>query len=308
LLYLDANTPFTFVNNRPFGGFTWDGRANSRTIQAGGPLLDANEMARTSVSDVATAVRALPYFSDFAKVYALPSGATDQQVFDTLTLALGAYQAESPDYLLFNSRYDRFLDGEITLTPQESRGLALFNDPAKGNCASCHSSDVGADRSRPLFTNFGYAALGLPRNSAIAANADPSFFDMGLCGPKRTDLSDRQDLCGQFKVPTLRNIALTAPYFHNATATTLNEAVSFYATRDLQPGRWYPIVNGQPDKFNDLPQALRTNVVRTAPLDLSPGAPPRLTSTDVQDIVAFLRTLTDDFAAPRRSKFVNSNP
>jgi cytochrome c peroxidase len=304
LLYLDTNMAFRFVNNKPVGGFTWDGRHNTRTLQAAGPLLDASEMAHTSISDVASAARQLPYYADLAKVYFLPSTATDQQVFDAVTQALGDYQAEGPDYLLFNSKFDRFLDRQATLTPQESRGLALFNDPAKGNCASCHTSQTGTDRSRPLFTNFGYAATGLPRNAKITANADPNFFDMGLCGPKRKDLADRLDLCGQFKIPTLRNIAVTAPYFHNASVTTLEAAIGFYATRDINPARWYPMVNGQADKFNDLPQALRTNVIRTPPFDLAPGAPPRLTPQDVSDIAAFLHTLTDDFAAPSRSKFV----
>lgn len=304
LRYLEANTPFQFVSSQPFGGFTWDGRANTRTLQASGPLLDSSEMANPDVAAVAAKVRSLSYFADLAQVYSLPNGATDQQVFDTVTLALGTYQAESPDYLLFNSKFDQFLDGQATLTAQETRGLALFNDPNRGNCASCHTSQVGGDRSRPLFTTFGYAALGLPRNTSITANADSSFFDMGLCGPKRTDLADRMDLCGKFKIPTLRNIALTAPYFHNATATTLEEAIGFYATRDINPGRWYPIVGGQPDKFNDLPSTLRTNVVRTPPLDLTTGATPRMRPQDVTDIAAFLRTLTDDVTALPRSKFV----
>ena len=262
-------------------------------------------MANTSISEVAQKVRLLSYFADFASLFNLPASASDQQVFDALTSALETYQAQSPDFLLFNSKFDQFLDGTATLTAQEARGLAAFNDPNRGNCASCHTSALGSNGSRPLFTNFRYAALGLPRNTAIGANADPSFFDMGLCGPKRTDLADRQDLCGQFKIPTLRNIALTAPYFHNGTASTLEEAISFYATRDINPGRWYPLVAGQPDKFNDLPLTLRSNVIRTAPLDLTPGSPPRLRQQDVSDIAAFLSTLTDDLKAAPGSPTVS---
>jgi cytochrome c peroxidase len=302
LRYLLANTPFRFApDGKAFGGFTWDGRAESLQAQAAGPLLAANEMANPAIADVAAKVRRASYYADFARLYNLTATATDQEVFDATTLALATYQIEDPDYLLFNSKFDQVLDGKATLTEQEARGLQIFNDPAQGNCASCHVSRVEADGSRPLFTDFSYAALGVPRNPAIQANADPAFFDMGLCGPKRTDLANRLDLCGQFKVPTLRNIALTAPYFHNASVATLEEAVSFYATRDINPARWYPVVNGQPDLFNDLPLALRSQVIQTRPFGLAPGAQPRLSAQDVSDLTAFLQTLSDDIAAPAAS-------
>lgn len=304
LRYLSANGAFRFDNGKPVGGFTWDGRADSREAQAGAPLLDAREMANADASDVAAKLRRAAYFADFTRLYALPSTATDSQVFDAAKLALATYQAGDSDFTLFNSKFDQVLDGKATFTAQEARGQAAFNDPARGNCASCHTSRVTPDGSRPLFTNFTYAALGLPRNNAIGDNADPSFFDMGLCGPKRTDLADRLDLCGMFKVPTLRNVAITAPYFHNASVSTLEEAVSFYATRDLDPARWYPIVNGRPDTFNDLPSALRGNVLRTAPFGQAPGGGPRITAQDTADIAAFLRTLTDDITAPANSPTV----
>ncbi len=296
--YLNANGDFRFApDGKPFGGFFWDGRAANRQAQAAGPLLAAAEMANASVAELAAKVRRVAYFADFSSLFDLPALATDLQVFDGLTLALATYQAEDPDYMLFNSKFDRVLDGTAAFTAQEARGQQAFNDPAHGNCASCHTSRVGGDGSRPLFTNFSYAALGLPRNAAIRANADTAFFDMGLCGPKRTDLAARTDLCGQFKVPTLRNVALTAPYFHHAGVATLEDAVAFYATRDTDPARWYPIVNGRPDRFNDLPTALRGNVIQSAPFGLAPGAPPRLSAPDVADIAAFLRTLSDDPSA-----------
>ena len=185
-------------------------------------------------------------------------------------------------------------DGRATFSPQEARGLALFNSPQQGNCASCHSSTPPAGQTRALFTNFGYFALGVPRNQSTAT-ADPAFFDMGLCGPVRTDLSNRTDLCGMFKVPTLRNVALTAPYFHNGAVATLQDAVAFYATRDTDPARWYPILGNVVDKFNDLPAAYRGNVNQLPPFGQQPGQPSRLSAQDVQDLVAFLRTLTDGF-------------
>ena len=304
LLYLEANQPFRFDGGKAFGGFTWDGRASSRAEQAAGPLLDPSEMANVNAAAVADKVRQLPYFKDFVSVFGLPTRPSDEQIFEQLKTALQTYQQLDSDYLLFNSKFDRYLDGNATLTVEEARGLRLFNDANKGNCASCHSSQTGTQGERPLFTHFGYAAHGLPRNAQIQANADPAFFDMGLCGPKRTDLSARTDLCGLFKVPTLRNIELTAPYFHNASVTTLAQAVSFYATRDLRPDLWYPTVNGQVQKFNDLPASLRTNVSMVRPFGLRPGDAPILTAEDVADLVAFLRTLTDDRTAPSGSTLV----
>lgn len=302
MLYLEGNGPFRFASDgEPFGGFTWDGRANSRLDQAGGPLLDTAEMDNASIAEVAGRVRKLSYYADFRTVFGLGADAGDQQIFDTLRFALEQYQKLDSDYLLFNSRYDRWMDGTGTLTAQELRGLAIFENPARGNCASCHPSRPANDGSRPVFTTFGYAALGVPRNPGIAANADPVFFDMGLCGPKRTDLAARTDLCGKFKIPTLRNIELTAPYFHNGAIASLDEAVAFYATRDIDPRRWYPLAGGNVDRFNDLPLNLRGNVIQTAPFGLQPGDPPRLTAADTADLVAFLRTLTDDQTAPQAS-------
>lgn len=304
LMYLEANKAFRFEGGLPFGGFTWDGRAPTRAVQAADPLLDPTEMANADVSAVAAKVRQLPYFNDFSSVFGLPASPSDAQIFEHLKTALQTYQQIDSDYLLFNSKFDRYLDGNATLTVQEARGLGTFNDPNKGNCASCHTSQTGSLGERPLFTNFSYAALGLPRNPQIQANADSAFFDMGLCGPKRTDLSSRTDLCGQFKVPTLRNIELTAPYFHNASVTTLDDAVAFYATRDLQPERWYPTVNGVVQRFNDLPAPLRSNVLMSKPFGLRPGNTPVLSPADVADLVAFLKTLTDDRAAPQGSLLV----
>lgn len=278
----------------PRGGFTWDGRADTRTAQALGPLLAANEMAQPNEAAVVKAVRALPYFSELAFAYALPAAASDAQVLLATQQALEAYQSGDVDYQPYTSKFDAVQRSQASFTAQEQRGLSLFNDPQRGNCASCHSSTPPPGEALPVFTNFGYFANGVPRNVS-AATADPTFFDMGLCGPVRTDLAHRTELCGMFKVPTLRNVALTAPYFHNGAIATLEEAVSFYATRDSDPARWYPTVNGVVQRFNDLPPAYRSNVTQQAPFGPPPRNGPRLNAQDVQDIASFLRTLSDGF-------------
>lgn len=170
-----------------------------------------------------------------------------------LTEALAAFQ-RSPALQPFTSKFDAALRGEIKLSEQESRGQSLFLIRQKGNCATCHTLDPDSrDPRRSLFTDFGYHAVGAPRNEVIVAAGE---HDLGLCGPTRRDLAGESRWCGLFKPPTLRNVALTAPCMHNGRFATLREAVAFYATRDTRPEAWYP--GGV--KFDDLPEAMRDNV------------------------------------------------
>src|SRR4029077_11576379 len=122
-----------------------------------------------------------------------------QAAFDRVVFALERYQLEDPDFAPFTSKFDRFLARKATFTDQELRGLGLFRSPSKGNCAACHPGTKPDNAPAPLFTDFTYDNLGVPRNMAIAANGDPGLFDLGLCGPKRQDLAARSDLCGAFK-------------------------------------------------------------------------------------------------------------
>ena len=110
--------------------------------------------------------------------------------------------------------------------------------------------------------------------------------------PKEIPLAS---LCGAFKAPTLRNVAVRAPYFHNGYFATLRDAVAFYATRDTDPKRWYPkLKTGEADKFDDLPGGYKANVnVEEVPYDRKPGEKPRLDDRDINSLVAFLNTLTD---------------
>jgi cytochrome c peroxidase len=165
-----------------------------------------------------------------------------------------------------------------------------------------------------LFTDHSFHNLGVPRNWNIVYNLDsttlPSFapangtslgspghhyYDLGLCGPVRTDLSGDTRLCGLFKVPTLRNVAIKQTYFHNGVYNDLHQVVGFYATRDSNLARIYVKPDGSPDiPYNDLPQAYDGNVERRqAPFNQTRG--PSLTQAEVQNLVSFLCTLTDGY-------------
>lgn len=276
------------------GGYFWDGRVDSRAAQARRPLLGAAEMANPDVATLVSKIRARPYFEDLVAAASLGSGATDDEVLDAALRALEAYQTVDVEFHPFTSKYDAYLDGLAQLTPQEAHGLQLFEDPLVGACASCHPSAPGPDGSKPIFTKFLFFAMGAPR-VANAQNLDPTFFDLGLCGPVRTDLVSRTGLCGMFRTPSLRNVALRGPYYHNGAFATLPEVVSFYRTRDTEPGRWYPTVDGAVEMFDDIPAAYRGNVAHVNPFGLEEGSPPRFTEQDADDIVAFLGTLSDGF-------------
>ncbi len=279
----------------PSGGFFWDGRASSLAAQAGRPFFNPVEMALGNPADLAAKLGAAPYATEFRQLFGADVLDRPDAALDAATLALQQYQLEDPDLRPFSSKYDGFLRGTAVLSEQESRGLALFNDTGKGNCQSCHPSAVGTDGSMPLFTNSTYHALGVPRNSELASNADPAHFDLGLCAREGGDLSSRADLCGAFKVPSLRNVALRQALFHNGRFKRLTDVVTFYAQRDTHPERFYPLKSdGSVDSFDDLPDAYKANVSRQEPpYNRQPGDAPALSDLEIDDIVAFLMTLTD---------------
>lgn len=296
--YLSTNTPFFFdAEGTPTGGFFWDGRASSLREQAGGPLLNAAEMANASKDDVVARLGRASYADEFRQVFGPDILARPDDAFDRLTLALQQYQREDADFHAFTSKYDAFLRGQAALTAQEQRGLALFNAPGKGNCAACHPSAKAADGSHPLFTDFTYDTLGVPRNTTIPANADPAHFDLGLCARPDGSMASFKDLCGAFKVPSLRNVAQRKALFHNGRFTSLKEALTFYVQRDTNPEKWYPLKpDGSVEKFDDLPAIYRANVNTTeAPYNRGPGDAPALTDAEIDDVIAFLRTLDDGF-------------
>jgi cytochrome c peroxidase len=297
LRYLNSTPAFFFAEDgTPTGGFNHDGRARTLAEQAQRPFLAPHEMANASKADVVSKASRAAYAEELRAAFGAAIFDDADAAFERIAFALQQFQKEDPAFHPFNSKYDRFLAGKAQLSDAEMRGLALFNNPAKGNCAACHPSAKSADGAFPLFTDFSYDSLGVPRNTAIAATSDPSYFDMGLCGPDRTDLSARQELCGAFKVPTLRNVATRKTFFHNGVFTTLRDVLRFYVRRDTNPEEWYPLAaDGTADKFNDLPVALRGNVnTSEAPYNRKPGMAPALSDAEIEDLLHFLGTLDDD--------------
>ncbi len=279
----------------PRGGLFWDGRTDTLMDQAQGPMMNPAEMANKDANEVAAKLAKAPYRDQFKPLFGANILNNPAMLFSEAMSALSRFQIEAQTFHRFDSKYDHWLEGKARLSHAEMRGLRLFNDPAKGNCAACHLSQPTMDGLPPLFTDTEYEALGVPRNRALAANRDPHYFDMGICGPLRADFAKQTQYCGMFLTPTLRNSARRGVYFHNGVYHDLKQVMDFYNLRDVQPGRIYPHdATGKVLKFDDLPPQYRANVdVADAPFDRKAGDKPALNDGEIADIIAFLHTLDD---------------
>ncbi|WP_115720616.1 cytochrome-c peroxidase [Gallaecimonas mangrovi] len=291
------STALSASNLVPMGGLFWDGRVDTLQQQASGPLFNPVEMAAHSDQEVAAKLASSPYRNDFTALFGRNIFDNPKLAVSEAMFALSRYQIEDRAFHPFSSQFDAWLQGKARLTRAEVRGYLAFNDPKAGNCAACHMDKVGKDGLPPLFTDYQYEALGVPRNSAIAANGDPHWHDLGLCGPFRQNMKAQTQYCGMFLTPSLRNSARRPVYFHNGLYHSLKDVLDWYVYRDIAPGRFYPKgANGKPVIYNDLPRRYLKNVDTTdAPLNRHLGDVPALTATQINDIIAFLGTLNDGY-------------
>jgi cytochrome c peroxidase len=290
------------ANLVPLGGLFWDGRADTLQIQTMGPLLSAYEMDAGSIQRVASKLQAASYAHTFTELFGPNIFGEQGLLVDEAMFAVVRYEIEDPSFHLYTSKYDAWLQGQARLSAAEMRGYVLFNDPAKGDCGACHLDQPGTDGQPPIFTDHQFEALGLPRNSKLLANRNPAYFDLGLCGPYRTDLSKQTQLCGMFLTPTLRNVAQRQVFFHNGVYHNLQQVLDFYDFSVAQPQKIYPRgADGKVRMFNDLPQKYWNNIDRTdPPFDRQIGQRPVLDHNEEQDIVAFLKTLDDGYVPASR--------
>jgi cytochrome c peroxidase len=237
------NTP-TVMNSAGRLQFFWDGRAKTLEEQALKPIENAREMNLPIDEAVKRLNEDADYRKWFKKVFrALPSR-------ENLAHAIAEYERSLETA---NTPYDRYINGvEEALSPAQKRGRLLFI--GKANCANCHSGeDFTADR---------YKNIGL-------------FNGRDLNDPGRYEITNDSTQLGHFKVPTLRNIALTAPYMHNGMFKNLRQTIEYY---------------NEPDKF----------VAHSYNRDPTLAKPLELTEQEIDDLEAFLHALTDDrFLEPK---------
>lgn len=263
------------------GGMFWDGRATGLTLgdplaeQAQGPFLNPLEQNNASPQGVIDKVLASSYADLFTSVCADLT-----KYYQCIGRSIAAYE-RSKEVSQFTSKYDHWLKGRAKLTGQEQRGLGLFNGKAK--CANCHVA--------PLFTDFSYDNVGVPRNPLNPFYNEPywnplgeDWVDEGLGGFLKKTIGDPdwETQIGKFKVPTLRNVALRPTknfikaYSHNGYFKSLEEIVHFYNTRDV-PGAGWPA----PEVADNI------NTTEVGNVGLNHG--------EELAIVAFLETLSDGY-------------
>ncbi len=236
--YATYSPEFEFDGETYVGGQFWDGRADNLSEQAKGPFLNPLEMHNPNKVNVVNAVKISDYAGLFEEVYGEGTLKNVDTAYDNIAEAIAAYE-NSEEVNKFSSRYDGYLEGRATLSEEELQGLDLFN--GKALCSECHPS--GGDM--PLFTDFTYDNLGVPRNPDNPFYSLPKAFnplrsdyiDFGLGGSGRDGVSAETEK-GKMKVPTLRNIGKTAPYAHNGYFTDLKGIVHFYNTRDVTSEGW----------------------------------------------------------------------
>jgi len=268
------------------GGQFFDGRAQDLIDQAGMPLLDGHEMALSNKAEVAARINENPHYRDsLSALYGPEVLDQPERLFAAVSDSLAAFES-TPQFQPFDSRYDRYLAEEYQLTPLEERGRQLFFSEQHMNCVLCHSSrrtDVeyrGQLTQRELFTDFRYWNIGLPVNEQVRAlnhKAD-NFVDYGL--HQNSNLPASEATKGKFKTPTLRNIAVTAPYMHNGLFKELRTAVMFYDRRTYKVNP----ENGQPWDTVEVDQNIAEEQIRHGEF---------ITEDKVDALVAFLKTLTD---------------
>ncbi|HVV53447.1 MAG TPA: cytochrome c peroxidase, partial [Polyangia bacterium] len=273
----------------PRGGFFWDGRVDDLVSLVRQPLFNPDEMNAGTPRLLASKIARGPYAREFRAALGAPS--SPEAVLHGVGVAIAAY-LDSDEMNPATSKYDAYVRGQATLTDQEVRGLEIFKDRRRGACAGCHRmAETSTNPAESMFTDYGYDAIALPRNRALPATRDAASFDLGLCARRSDDQlpSSDEKLCATFRTPSLRNVAVRESFGHNGVYKTLREMVTFYARRAVAPGRIYP-----GEKFDDVPPKYRANVNIYAPVyNRKEGAPPPISDAEIDDVLAFLNTLTD---------------
>jgi cytochrome c peroxidase len=256
---------YNTVDSTYMGGLFWDGRVNSLELQAIKPMLNPIEMNNANITQIVNKLQNAEYSGMFTQIYGSSVFEDTTVAIQFAAAAIAAYE-RSFQVNPFSSKYDLYLKGEAQLTAQELNGLNLFMDTLKGKCANCHPATTDNSYGFALFTDFSYDNIGVPHNPSSPTSGP----DLGLGA-----FIGNSAFNGQFKVPTLRNVAISAPYFHNGYFNTLEEVVRFYSDRDSVGLFPAPEVNQNVNKDE------------LGKLNLKPQ--------EVNDLVAFLKTLTDGY-------------
>lgn len=264
------------------GGQFWDGRAKDLAEQAGGPPVNPVEMGMPDKKAIVERLKADPtYYKPITDLYGESIWADTDKIYAIMEKAIGEFEKQEL-FEPFSSKYDRALKGEAELTALESEGKALFFDKTRTNCSNCHQSSE-ANSAKETFTNYRYFNIGVPSNqelikhNKLAAN----FVDNGLLDNPMVKGDEKQK--GKFKVPTLRNIGVTAPYMHNGVFRDLKTVLLFKDSFN-NPNRKINPETGKAWEKAEYAQTINPDVLKAKPL----------TDEEINALEAFLKTLTDE--------------
>tara|TARA_Y100001949_G_scaffold175930_1_gene187146 strand:+ start:2104 stop:3360 length:1257 start_codon:yes stop_codon:yes gene_type:complete len=271
------------------GGQFHDGRSATLADQAEGPPLNAAEMGMASEAEVSTRIQEnADYVAAFESLYGATVWDDATQTYKAMADAIAAFE-QTETFAPFDSKYDRsLLDAEdpdyyeYNILSKANSGKVLFFSQQFTNCATCHQLKAQG-RSGETFTGYEYHNIGVPKNldAQTASGRGADFTDPGLLdNPAVTDESER----GKYKVPTLRNVAITGPYMHNGVFAELDTVMRFYDH----------FITGSENTLNpETGVAWRDpKVPETVALtELKDGR--KMTDANVEALVCFMLTLTD---------------
>ena len=279
------------------GGQFWDGRAKHLAEQAGGPPIDPAEMGMPDKRSVAERLLYNPmYFQTFSKIYGEQVWQSVDSVYAAMEDALATFQTDKKLLAPFDSKYDKFLKSEAKLTALEEQGRQLFFDKNKTNCSNCHQLHEDNRHAEETFTNYRYYNIAVPKNKRLIShnNLPQDFIDNGLLDNPlvKGDINQK----GKFKVPTLRNVAVTPPYMHNGVFKEL-KTVLIYLNHFNEPD--YNKKSQTEQKWEQPEYAATINHEELKAPFLEPE--------EIDALVAFLETLTDERYLPLLRKIKQQN-
>lgn len=250
------NSPTVF-NSAYFDTQFWDGRAPSLEVQAEGPVQNPVEMAHT----LRGVEQRLMNDPEYRRLFKQAFG-SDNITYDMVGKAIASFERT---VISGNSPFDRYYYGHDpkAMSPSAIRGFKVFSSADKGNCTACHV--IGKDYA--LFTDNKFHNIGV----GVLDVEGKEFADLGRYQVTKND-ADR----GAFKTPSLRNVALTAPYFHDGSMKTLKDVVDYY----IGAGNSNPFLDKQIHALDFLSGQERADLLAflesltgDMPADVGPPAP-----------------------------------
>ena len=266
------------------GGMFWDGREKDLEGQAGGPPLNPIEMAMNSKEDIAKRLEDnKDYKLAFTSLFGTQLFDSAEHVYEALKESIAAF--EKTDFFSpFDSKYDRYLKGDYRLSDQEELGMTLFFSQQFTNCNACHLLNKRPLAQNEPFSDYRYHNIGIPINKALrAANkSEQNYQDIGLLNNPHVNEKQHK---GKFKTPSLRNVAVTAPYMHNGVFQNLDTVIAFYNQYNSKKPE--NKVNPETNRQWEAPE-INANLALD---ELSKGSP--LSKKRIDALIAFLNLLTD---------------